>query len=51
MEKNSKIVPKKEWTLKKLKTKKRDLKNKRLNLKVSAKQLKKSSETKSKKLF
>ena len=50
MEKNSKTVLKKEWTLKKLKTKKRDSKNKKLNLKAFAKQLKKSSETKSKKL-
>jgi hypothetical protein len=50
MEKNSKTVLKKEWTLKKLKTKKRDSKNKKLNLKVFAKQLKKSLEIKSKKL-
>jgi hypothetical protein len=51
MEKNLKTVPKKVWNWTKTKMKKRNLKNKKLNMKDFANQSKKSSETKLKKLF
>ena len=51
MEKNSKIAPKKESNQKTPKMKRKNSKNKKLNMKDYANQLKKSQETKLKKLY